>query len=111
PGRMPAEAARGTAGRGVEALASASQHAPLLRCVAEFGDDAIPHLLARLDDPSPDARCWAVALFAVLRHPPAVGRIVARVFDTDGRTAHAAVEVLRRYRTDAEFAAAADALA
>lgn len=56
---------------------------PLLRLIAGQRKVAFPFVIARVEDPDPSRRMWAVLLISELPYPEAIKPVVARLFDPD----------------------------
>jgi len=87
-----------------------AEHGPLVALAARFGALAVPLLLARLDDPAPDARYYAALVLGELRAEAAVVPLGHRLFDPDTAVRRAAAHALGRYAPSPTLRALLDGL-
>jgi hypothetical protein len=86
------------------------EHGPLLALISRFGRTIVPHLAARLADPSLDVRWYATRAFTELRFPEAVEPVGHRLFDADPTVRRAAAAALSRFEPSPELRALLEGL-
>jgi hypothetical protein len=84
-------------------LTSSGRLPPFERCsgitelLAARGPDAAPVVLPFLDSDDPVRRFFAIYFLMTVHHPAACEALARRLYDTEPRNRHLAVEALRRY--------------
>lgn len=95
PGPVETELGAGRGGR-------ASEAGPILRTLRRFGHEAVPFLVVRTADTSPDVRSWATRLLGELPSADSARAVLRRVIDPEPEVHRAALAASRLLFTDSE---------
>jgi hypothetical protein len=87
-----------------------AEHGPLLALVSKFGKTALGPLLARLNDPSVDARYYATLAVGELKAPEAAKALGLRLLDSDAGVRAVAIQGLAKFGDGPELRALMESL-
>ena len=85
---------------------AASEHGPILKALARFGEQALPFVLVRTNDADAHVRTWATRLLGEIPAADSARAIVRRLSDTDPTVRRAALDSGRRYEKQSTARAA-----